>query len=308
MIKFRVCQNCGSRIDSPTAFFCASCGNLLEKKTPASAPPSPQPSSPPTEEGKRIKFYERPALFVWVLVFLVLALSLFAFLFRGRLSEEISRGSGAVLLADFHFNTDNEVLEKPFLSEGVPDRVDFYLSGRNAAAFFEKVMSAEALHLFEKATGLNLQEAASYLEPGFAFFGEGESLAFLARRRVSAFLEEKVKEISENPPGSSYRPYLYENQLLVTNSEKLAGEVEEALAKKRLNLSLRASFAEGWRLSPHRGQFFLYVNRRAVWPKVLTLLFGPTSGPLLGDKIKGQVVLISAAAEGTYLRGGIYGE
>lgn len=299
MIKFRICQNCGSRSDSPRAFFCANCGNLLEKK-----------SSPPDEslEVAKIKFYERPAPFVWVLIFLVIILSLLAFIFRGRLTEEVVGGSAAVLLANFRFNADNEVMEKPFFSEGVPDKVDFYLSGRQAAAFFEKILKADSLRLFERATGLNLREATSYLEPGFAFFGEGDSFAFLAQAKASDFLEKKVKEINENPIPSSYRPYLYGSYLLITDSEKLALEVKESLEKKRLNLTLKASFAEGWRLSPRRGQFFLYTADRTVLPRVLAFLFGPTSGPLLGGRLKGQVVWLSGEGEDTYLRGGIYGE
>lgn len=308
MLKFRICQNCGSRIDSPSALFCFNCGSLLTK------PPSPSLEIPqkifPAEApaNGKIRFHRRPSLFIWTLIFFVLILSLSAFLLRRWSAGDSRGGPTSVLLADFHFNADNELMEKPFFGEGVPERAAFYLSGWQIAAFFEKVLKSGALHFFEETTHLNLREAASYLEPGFAFFGEGGNFAFLGQVKSLDFTDRKVKEFNQSPPDTPFRPYLYGSYLLITDSSRLAGEVKEALEKKRLNLTLKASFAESWRLSPHRGQFFLYTAGHSDLQKILAFLFGPSSGPLLGNKIKGQTVLLSGSLEGTYLRGGIYGE
>lgn len=300
MLKFRICQNCGSKVESPTSFFCVVCGQRLGTDNEA--------SSDRKLPAQKIKFNRRYQLPAGVIILLVFLIALAVFYYRGVISNQNGQKPAPLLLESFNFDAPNEALAKPFFGEAIPEGVDFYLFGLKPAPLFEKILEADSRSSLEKTTGLSLPETASYLEPGFAFFGEGGRFAFLGTVRAVSFVEKKVKEINENPNPSSFRPYLFGPLLLVTDSEKLAGEVREALEKKRLNLSLKASFAESWRRSIHHGQYFVYVAGKSLWPETLALLFGQKHGAALAGRIAGQALLIFAAAEGTGLRGGFYGE
>lgn len=303
MLKLHLCQNCGSKIDSATAFFCSNCGLLLVEK-PSSAAPEPNPTTP-NRIQKNGLHTRRNVLRLAGIAVVTLAILFFALLLlRPYLAKFVESPTSTILLTDFHFAAPNELLEKPFFSEMVPDGIDFYLTGQQLIPLLEKIFKTEEQRLFEKTVGLTLTEATSYLEPGFAFFGKGEGLAFISQIRTREFVEQKIKEVEDNTPSAIWHPYLWGNYLLVTNEESLANEAKEALDKKRLNISLRASFAEGWRSLPHQGQYFLHAADRQSLAKILNLLFGQNLGTLAKDEIRGQAVIISTTPKGTYLQYG----
>lgn len=304
MLRYRICAHCGSTIESPTAYFCYHCGQVVDQKQDA----APLVDTPPLTAITSSSFSFKGRFFLIVLLFFVF-LGIGIFYYWLRFGPTLKGGpstkkvENAVLLQNFHFGVPAFTLEKITLAELTPNAVDFSIFGRHAAGFFTKIISEERLADFKKITGLTVPEAQTYLEEDFAFFREGESFGFLGKVKARDFVEKKVEEVKKSKTLTGYVPYLVGDYLIVTNSRELADLVTATIDKKHLNLSLKASFSEAWRALPHEGQYFIFSNNHDRLGLALTMIFGSDIGAKLTEKIKGNAVLFTPYGAGTLLQG-----
>lgn len=307
MLKYRICAHCGSQIESSSALFCYHCGELLDQLTEEKKENQTLSSS----SVKSTSGLRHPAravgLIIIVIIFLITASV--ALILSGGLNwaRPPKNVGSAVLLKNFFYATAEQTWEKPLLSEVIPDNTGFFLFGSDAKAFLEKLLTPDQINKFQSLTGLNLEEAQSYLSTGFGFFGDQLSWGFLTQVKSPDFIRTKIMEAAQKEQLEASASVIAD-YLLISNSPETAAAVSETIARKHLSLSLKAGFVEAWRSSAHKAQYFLYARDEQNLGEALVRILGSEIGQEVKSKIKGQAVLIKSASEGTILQGGPGGQ
>ncbi len=292
MLRLRICPHCQEEIRSPKVYFCHRCG--AELPTP---PNLPEADSGPVETGHAPSLPKKPKLKIVAAAFIIAlaaAAGVGVYYFqtnssRPSLPPPPSSLKNEAFVADVNFAVANHPFSAKGLSEIVPADVDLYLESVDPEILLPSLVSAEEWSKVESLVndqlGLNVGEAASFLEDEFAVIQESTASAFLSRVRDADFVEQKISEIGDYDGWSAQ---IVNGFLVVANSPDLIQAIEEAQKKLTLNLSLTSGFAEARQKLPPTGQMFYYGKKR--------LDFMPES-------LKGDAFVVSKKEEGALITG-----
>lgn len=272
VLQLRICPKCGAEIKSKTAFFCYACGEELEAPKFAVSP-EPQKSPPLQKEISFavpyffILFAKLGGLFLLILV-LGAGIGVGISHFRGRLAKTPPSTPNRAIVEENFPGLAPALPGKGNLPELTPATVSLYLEGTKPEVVLPKIFEESFGEELENQVGLNLTEAASFLEEQFALFERqettaGSEIAFVAKARDTDFVAQQLEKL---PSESSVSAVLIENFLVVSNSRGLTEEVERSLRKLTLSLALKTEFAESRRHLPEEGKLLLFfASRDEAW-------------------------------------------
>lgn len=309
MLRLRICPQCGNKVESLTACFCYHCGAELPALSKERKEEDTNEEEVLKGESKRGHLFSFKLLGIFLIFVLALLLAgIFAArVFFSSVSQtqlESRHSQNEVVIENFGLPTAEYSFGQGKFSEIVPARVDLFLEGRLPSVVLRKLLSSSDKEEFKKRVGLELEEAQSYLEEEFAIIREATASAFLGKIKARDFVEKKVEEIKRANGSLNFKPYIFLNYLVITNSADFYTQIEEAGRKLRLNLKMLATFAEGRRLLPKKGQIFIFVAEKKFL-KDITSLFGEDQTP----KLKGKTFVVLPFGEGrTIIKGIPYGD
>lgn len=269
MLQLRICPKCGAEIKSKTAFFCYACGKELEPpKTPIPEESQEEPRPQKEEISLTIPAFLFTLIKLIGLFLIILTLGsgigILCLRYKDRIIKTKKTPLNQVFIEESFQPLENSILWRSVLPELTPATVDIYIEGTKPEIVLPKIFGRQFGEDFENQVGLNLPEAASFLEEQFALFEKIETtpsgeIAFVSKARDPDFVEKRLEELS---PETSPSAVMVENYLVFSNSPNLIKEIERSLRKLSLSLALKTEFAESLRHLPEKGQLLVYLTHR----------------------------------------------